>query len=118
MQSLREHLEEYAKLKEENFRLKNELVEARRNFVRDTDELVREIMSLKGALEEVVGLLLEQETWTTLPVKASEDKITRERECDKIYGIISNVERPGNKSDMAEAIYDAGYRFDPHALTR
>lgn len=34
----------------------------------------------------------------------------RSRECDKIYGIISRVERPGNKSDMAEALYDAGYR--------
>lgn len=33
--------------------------------------------------------------------------------CDRIYGIItgSGVERKGNTSDMAEALYDAGLRF-------
>ncbi|HCL4178639.1 TPA: hypothetical protein N2C23_005538 [Pseudomonas aeruginosa] len=34
----------------------------------------------------------------------------RSKECDRIFGILSNVEREGNRSDMAEAIYDAGYR--------
>jgi hypothetical protein len=34
----------------------------------------------------------------------------RNRTCDHIYGIITRVKREGNRSDMAEAIYDAGYR--------
>ncbi|HDY5286394.1 TPA: hypothetical protein RQ692_004049 [Pseudomonas aeruginosa] len=34
----------------------------------------------------------------------------RSKECDRIFFILSNVEREGNRSDMAEAIYDAGYR--------
>lgn len=36
--------------------------------------------------------------------------ISRSKECDKIFGILSSVEREGNRSDMAEALYDAGYR--------
>lgn len=35
----------------------------------------------------------------------------RSKECDRIYGILSSVARPGNKSDMAEALYDAGVRL-------
>lgn len=34
----------------------------------------------------------------------------RERALDDIYRIIRTVDRPGNKADMAEAIYEAGYR--------
>lgn len=34
----------------------------------------------------------------------------REKECDRIFAILSSVEREGNRSDMAEALYDAGYR--------
>ncbi|MEX1859598.1 hypothetical protein [Pseudomonas aeruginosa] len=34
----------------------------------------------------------------------------RSKECDRIFFILSNVKREGNRSDMAEAIYDAGYR--------
>ncbi|MCH0754246.1 hypothetical protein ACP0H4_11285 [Pseudomonas aeruginosa] len=34
----------------------------------------------------------------------------RSKECDRIFAILSSVEREGNRSDMAEAIYDAGYR--------
>src|SRR5690554_909924 len=34
----------------------------------------------------------------------------RERVLDDIYRIIRNAGRPGNKADMAEALYDAGYR--------
>ncbi len=34
----------------------------------------------------------------------------RSKECDRIFFILSNVGREGNRSDMAEAIYDAGYR--------
>jgi hypothetical protein len=37
----------------------------------------------------------------------------RTKECDRIYGILSSVERPGNKSDMAEELYDADYRKQP-----
>ena len=36
--------------------------------------------------------------------------LERSRECDKIYGILCKAGREGNRSDMAEAIYDAGYR--------
>ena len=37
----------------------------------------------------------------------------RNRVCDRIYGIITGpgVERKDNRSDMAEALYDAGLRF-------
>lgn len=50
------------------------------------------------------------------PVKTAE-QIAKSRErslaCDRIYGIITGpgVERKGNTSDMAEALYDAGLRF-------
>lgn len=47
------------------------------------------------------------------PIRSHED-VTRARvrsqECDKIFSILSGVERQGNRSDMAEAVYDAGYR--------
>ena len=47
------------------------------------------------------------------PIPSPED-VAREKErseqCDKIFGILSSVERTGNRSDMAEALYDAGYR--------
>lgn len=47
------------------------------------------------------------------PIPSPED-VAREKErseeCDKIFGILSCVERTGNRSDMAEALYDAGYR--------
>lgn len=45
------------------------------------------------------------------------EQIAKSRErslaCDRIYGIITGtgVERKGNTSDMAEALYDAGLRF-------
>ena len=50
------------------------------------------------------------------PVQTAE-QIAKSRErslaCDRIYGIITGpgVERKGNTSDMAEALYDAGLRF-------
>lgn len=50
------------------------------------------------------------------PVQTAE-QIAESRErslaCDRIYGIITgpDVERKGNTSDMAEALYDAGLRF-------
>lgn len=50
------------------------------------------------------------------PVQTAE-QIAESRErslaCDRIYGIITGpgVERKGNTSDMAEALYDAGLRF-------
>lgn len=34
----------------------------------------------------------------------------REKACDHMFGIMLKVARPGNRSDMAEALYDAGYR--------
>lgn len=50
------------------------------------------------------------------PVQTAE-QIAKSRDrslaCDRIYGIITGpgVERKGNTSDMAEALYDAGLRF-------
>ncbi|WP_311185474.1 hypothetical protein [Pseudomonas aeruginosa] len=46
------------------------------------------------------------------PIRTPEQIAAEERskECDRIFFILSNVEREGNRSDMAEAIYDAGYR--------
>lgn len=39
-------------------------------------------------------------------------KLERSKACDAIYGVLTGatVERKGNTSDMAEALYDAGYR--------
>lgn len=51
-------------------------------------------------------------TETVRPIRTPEQIAAEEREraCDVIYGILRKAERPGNLSDMAEAIYDAGYR--------
>lgn len=47
------------------------------------------------------------------PIRTAEQLAAAERSkaCDLIFRILSNVERPGNRSDMAEALYDAGYRL-------
>lgn len=56
---------------------------------------------------------LDVNRWIFLPIRSPEN-VAREKErseeCDKIFGILSGVERTGNRSDMAEALYDAGYR--------
>lgn len=46
------------------------------------------------------------------PIRTQEQITAQEREqvLDDIYRIIRTVDRPGNKADMAEALYDAGYR--------
>ncbi|MBX5689026.1 hypothetical protein ISD91_27480 [Pseudomonas aeruginosa] len=46
------------------------------------------------------------------PIRPPEQIAAEERskECDRIFVILSSVEREGNRSDMAEALYDAGYR--------
>lgn len=35
----------------------------------------------------------------------------RENYIDRIYSVMCKAERPNNRSDMAEALYDAGLRF-------
>ncbi|MCO3341477.1 hypothetical protein FA197_11560 [Pseudomonas aeruginosa] len=49
---------------------------------------------------------------TFRPIRTPEQIASEERskECDRIFFILSNVKREGNRSDMAEALYDAGYR--------
>lgn len=49
---------------------------------------------------------------TFRPLRTPEQIAVEERskECDRIFAILSSVEREGNRSDMAEALYDAGYR--------
>ncbi|HFZ2533006.1 TPA: hypothetical protein ACIJ22_003460 [Pseudomonas aeruginosa] len=49
---------------------------------------------------------------TFRPLRTPEQIAAEERskECDRIFAILSSVEREGNRSDMAEALYDAGYR--------
>lgn len=37
-------------------------------------------------------------------------KIERSKACNEMFGVMTSVEREGNRSDMAEALYDAGYR--------
>lgn len=46
------------------------------------------------------------------PIRAQEQIAAQERDraLDDIYRIMRTVERPGNKADMAEALYAAGYR--------
>ncbi len=47
------------------------------------------------------------------PIRTPEQIAAEERskECDRIFFILSNVGREGNRSDMAEALYDAGLRL-------
>lgn len=49
---------------------------------------------------------------TFRPIRTPEQIAAEERskECDRIFFILSNVKREGNRSDMAEALYEAGYR--------
>lgn len=61
---------------------------------------------------ETVGKI---EDYEFRPVRTPDQIAAMERSlaCDRIYGIITGagVERKGNTSDMAEALYDAGLRF-------
>ena len=48
------------------------------------------------------------------PIRTPEQiaKAARSKACDAMYGIMSSPPvRDGNRSDMAEALYDAGYRL-------
>lgn len=47
------------------------------------------------------------------PIKTAEEVAAEERAtyCDRIYGVLCKAERKNNRSDMAEALYDAGLRF-------
>lgn len=47
------------------------------------------------------------------PIRTAEQiaKAQRSKACDEIYGVLCSPGiRPSNRSDMAEALYDAGYR--------
>lgn len=44
-------------------------------------------------------------------IKDAKAKLDRSKACDEMFGIMSSSSvREGNRSDMAEALYDAGYR--------
>ncbi|EMB9982504.1 hypothetical protein VAL34_001069 [Pseudomonas aeruginosa] len=60
--------------------------------------------------QEEICLVLKDRAF--LPIHTPEQIAAEERskECDRIFAILSSVEREGNRSDMAEALYDAGYR--------
>lgn len=47
------------------------------------------------------------------PIRTPEEIAKQEREayCDRIYSVLCKAERKNNRSDMAEALYDAGLRF-------
>lgn len=55
---------------------------------------------------------LESEAESIAASASEERRQSKEREkaCDHMFGIMLKVARPGNRSDMAEALYDAGYR--------
>lgn len=46
------------------------------------------------------------------PIRTAEQLAAKVRSnaCDEIYGVLCSAAREGNRSDMAEALYDAGYR--------
>lgn len=46
------------------------------------------------------------------PVRTAEQLAAKVRSnaCDEIYEVLCSAAREGNRSDMAEALYDAGYR--------
>ena len=48
----------------------------------------------------------KQRTLSFRPIRSEADK-KRSEICDKIYGALTTAEREGNRSDMAEAVYDA-----------
>lgn len=65
---------------------------------------------LKRTADGITFTVGNPELFPTLsPEDVARAKV-RSEECDKIFSILSGVERQGNRSDMAEAIYDAGYR--------
>jgi hypothetical protein len=51
------------------------------------------------------------------PIRTPEQIAADERSkyCDRIFGVLTNATRAGNRSDMAEALYDAGLRFKDEA---
>lgn len=60
-----------------------------------------------------VGSRIKTKTFTGIrPIRTPEQIAAEERvkACDEIYGVLLTAEREGNRSDMAEALYDAGYR--------
>ncbi|MEF2227988.1 hypothetical protein [Pseudomonas aeruginosa] len=61
--------------------------------------------------QEEICLVLKDRVF--LPIHTPEQIAAEERskECDRIFVILSSVEREGNRSDMAEALYDAGLRL-------
>ena len=71
------------------------------------------------------GFAVYESTWSDVhydggnplrfrPIKTAEE-IAKEQEreayCDRIYSVLCKAERKNNRSDMAEALYEAGLRF-------
>lgn len=57
-----------------------------------------------GALES------EAESNQTASSEERRQSKDREKACDEMFAIMLKVKRPGNRSDMAEALYDHGWR--------
>jgi len=53
----------------------------------------------------------EGRLYTAYPRPEEMEAEARSAYCDRIYGVLCKAERSGNRSDMAEALYDAGLRF-------
>lgn len=73
------------------------------------------VLAIRQGMAVVSFTDQEELQWASEFKTQSQVEAERDRSlmCDRIYGIITGhgVERKGNTSDMAEALYDAGLRF-------
>lgn len=73
----------------------------------------RAVKTFRTLTEAVSWLAMQREIshgeYANTPEQIAAEE--RSKECDRIFAILSSVEREGNRSDMAEALYDAGLRL-------
>ncbi len=60
---------------------------------------------------EELAPYLEGVTFSVIKTQEQIAAEEREKALDKMYGIITSIERKDNKNDMVEALYDKGYRL-------
>lgn len=62
--------------------------------------------------QQAVIEIVDVETFDEKPMTSDERRQSKDREkaCDEMFAIMLKVKRPGNRSDMAEALYDRGWR--------
>ena len=94
------------------------VVEGAESFIGTTCKVLATFINMNGfeivAVEDSGGSCMCFRADMCVPVRTPERiaKAARSKACDAMYGIMSSPPvRDGNRSDMAEALYDAGYRL-------